>query len=82
MHGLLNVVLATHEAVHGAEADDLAGELSRQDAEVLVTAVSGLSTLDAERVRESFTGYGCCGVLDPLTELEALGLIPTKERQQ
>ena len=82
MHGLLNVLLATHEAVHGAEANDLAGELAREDAEVLVTAVSGLGTLDAERVRESFTAYGCCGVLDPLTELEALGLIPTKERQQ
>lgn len=80
MHGLLNVLLATHEALHGAEAGDLAGELTRHDTEVLVTAVSGLGSTDAERVRESFTAYGCCGVLDPLTELEALGLIPTKER--
>lgn len=82
MHGLLNVLLATHEALDGAQADDLAGELSRRDTEVLVTAVSSLGTVDAERVRESFTAYGCCGVLDPLTELEALGLIPTKEYHQ
>ena len=70
MHGLLNVLLATHEALHGAEAHELAGELGRRDTEVLVTAVASL-----ERVRASFTAFGCCGVLDPLTELEALGLI-------
>jgi hypothetical protein len=79
MHGLLNVLLATHEALHGAEAHELAGVLARHDTEVLVTALSSLSTDDAERVRESFTAYGCCGVLDPLTELRALGLIPAKE---
>jgi len=79
MHGLLNVLLATHEALGGTEAHDLAGILARHHAEVLVTAVSSLSTGDAEQVRESFTAYGCCGVLDPLTELEALGLITTEE---
>ena len=75
----VNVLLATHEALHGSEADELAGELARRDTEVLVTAVSSLGTAQAERTRASFTAYGCCGVLDPLTELEALGLIPTKE---
>ena len=75
MHGLLNVLLATHEALHGAEAHELAGELGRRDTEVLVTAVASLGTDEAERIRASFTAYGCCGVLDPLTELEALGLI-------
>ncbi|GAA2487696.1 hypothetical protein [Terrabacter carboxydivorans] len=74
-HGLLNVLLATHEALHGAEADELTGVLARHDTEVLVTALSGLDTDAAERVRASFASYGCCGVLDPLTELEALGLI-------
>ena len=43
--------------------------------EVLVTAVASLGADEAERIRASFTAYGCCGVLDPLTELEALGLI-------
>ncbi|KRB44240.1 hypothetical protein [Terrabacter sp. Root181] len=79
MHGLLNVLLATHEALNGAEAHELAGELARQDTEVVVTALSSLPTDDAERVRESFTAFGCCGVLDPLTELRALGLVHVKE---
>ena len=46
---------------------------------MLVTALSSLDADDAERVRGSFVSYGCCGVLDPLTELEALGLISVKE---
>jgi len=79
MHGLLNVLLATHEALNGAEAHELAGELARQDTEVVVTALSSLPTDDAERVRASFTAFGCCGVLDPLTELRALGLVHVKE---
>ncbi|MEW1955120.1 hypothetical protein [Terrabacter sp. NPDC080008] len=79
MHGLLNVLLATHEALHGAEARELAGELAREDTEVLVTAVSGISAVNAARVRRSLTAFGCCGVLDPLHELEALGLISAKE---
>ncbi|CAN7449803.1 hypothetical protein LJR027_002800 [Terrabacter sp. LjRoot27] len=79
MHGLLNVLLATHEALGGAEAHELSGALARRDTEVLVTALSSLSTEDAEQVRDSFTAFGCCGVLDPLTELEALGMITTEE---
>jgi hypothetical protein len=79
MHGVLNVLLATHEALHGAEAHDLAGELARDDTEVLVTAVSSLGAEDVARIRRSFTAFGCCGVLDPLQELEAFGLVTAKE---
>lgn len=79
MHGVLNVLLATHEALHGAEAHDLAGELARQDTEVLVTAVSSLGAEDVARTRRSFTAFGCCGVLDPLHELEAFGLVTAEE---
>ena len=40
---------------------------SAEDAEVLVTErVARLGADEAERVRASFTAYGCCGVLDPL----------------
>lgn len=75
MHGLLNVLLAVHEALDGAEAPHLAATLARTDAEVLVAAVSSLGHDEATRVRRAFSSYGCCGVLDPLHELEALGLV-------
>ena len=74
-HGLLNVVIATHEALAGAEGPELAHVLGQTSAELLAERVSRLTAVDAARVRASFTAYGCCGVLDPLVELAALGLI-------
>ena len=75
MHGLLNVVVATHEALDGAEAPALARVLGQTSAELLTDRVARMTAVDAARVRASFTAYGCCGVLDPLVELAALGLI-------
>lgn len=74
-HGLLNVLVATHEALGGAEAPELAQILAQSSAELLAERVSRLTAVDAARVRASFTACGCCGVLDPLVELAALGLI-------
>ncbi|MEO7754765.1 MAG: hypothetical protein ABIS35_15280 [Terracoccus sp.] len=74
-HGLLNVLLATHEALDGAESDELAGILAQTSAEVLVDRMIRLDADSAARVRASFTAYGCCGVLDPIGELTALGLL-------
>lgn len=79
-HGLLNVILATHEALDGAEAQELAETLGIRNAEVLTDRVSRLTAVAAARARGSFTAFGCCGVLDPLTELEALGLLPREGR--
>ena len=76
MHGLLNVLLATHEALQGAEAPELAAVLAMTDAELLVERVSRLTTEEVARTRASFAAYGCCGVLEPLTELSAVGLLP------
>lgn len=76
MHGVLNVLLATHEALEGAEAAELAEILSITDSEALVEQVSRLTPQQVARTRASFAAYGCCGVLEPLTELSALGLLP------
>jgi hypothetical protein len=78
MHGVLNVLVATHEALDGSEAPDLADILAVTDVEHLVDRVTALGGDDVARLRASFTGFGCCGVLDPLTELEALGLLPER----
>lgn len=76
MHGVLNVLLATHEALNGAEAPELAETLAVADAEQLVERVIRLTPQEAEQTRASLTAYGCCGVLEPLEELVALGLLP------
>jgi hypothetical protein len=76
-HGLLNVLLAVHEALDGAEAPELADVLAVTDTELLTDRVAALSAVDASRLRRTFRSFGCCGVTDPLTELEALGLVHT-----
>ena len=78
MHGLLNVLVATHDALEGAGTAHVARTLEVTDVEHLVGRLTALDTEDIERLRASFTGFGCCGVLDPLTELEALGLLPER----
>ena len=78
MHGLLNALVATHDALEGAGPPDLARVLAVTHVEHLVDRVTDLDALDIERLRASFTGFGCCGVLDPLNELEALGLLPER----
>jgi len=78
MHGLLNVLIATHDALEGEEAPALARTLAVTDVEHLVDRVLHLTPEETARARASFTAYGCCSVLDPLTELEALGLLPER----
>jgi hypothetical protein len=75
MHGLLNVLVATEHGLDGAESHEIASILGRRDTEILTSAASAIHTDQAVRIRHRFTAYGCCGVLDPLTELEALGLL-------
>ncbi|MGA8980339.1 MAG: hypothetical protein WB473_14625, partial [Pedococcus sp.] len=74
-HGLLNVLVAVHRALTGAEVLDLADTLSQRDVGTLVTAVVALGAAEAAAVRSSFTAYGCCGVTDPLGELSTLHLL-------
>lgn len=74
-HGLLNVLAATHQAIQGAQAPAVESTLAGRDARALVAAVADLTSAEATAVRGLFTAYGCCGVLDPIGELAALGLI-------
>jgi hypothetical protein len=76
MHGLVNVLVAVHEALGGAEADSLADVLRQTRSEPLVEALSAPTPEQDGEIRAKFTSYGCCGVLEPLSELEALGLLP------
>jgi hypothetical protein len=74
-HGLLNVVCAVRWALNGEEVDELVPLLAERDTATLVAQVVRMSAADASIVRAFFTAYGCCGVLDPIGELAALGLI-------
>jgi hypothetical protein len=70
-HGILNVLAAVEVLVDGATVDEAVEVLRRTDP----ATVAGWSEDTAARVRRRFRSFGCCGVLDPVRDLVALGLI-------
>lgn len=70
--GFLGILLAVHAALLG---DDVAAALTDRDEASIGSAVRALSEADAVNVRNVFTSFGCCDVLDPIRDLAALGLI-------
>ena len=72
-HGVANVLLATHAAAAGATQEDVAEVLEQRDATALSAGLGALTEDQAHVVRSLWASFGCCGVLDPLEELDALG---------
>ncbi|OFS07658.1 hypothetical protein HMPREF3099_10110 [Kytococcus sp. HMSC28H12] len=75
MHGMLNVVVATHGALCGLGPDDVAAALAERDARAVADTVLALDSGAVEGVRAAWTSFGCCGVTDPLTEAAELGVL-------
>lgn len=73
--GFLGILLAVHAALSG---DDVSAALTNRDEESTGAAIRALSEADAVTVRNVFTSFGCCDVLDPIRDLAALGLIPER----
>ena len=78
-HGFLNVLLAVEALTEGASTSVAEDWLQETDSHVLGRAVSLWSSADVARTRAVFTSFGTCGVLEPVQDLAALGLLsPTK----
>ncbi|HEX7461187.1 MAG TPA: hypothetical protein VF317_03350 [Dermatophilaceae bacterium] len=74
--GFLNVIAATRWALaHGAEIPEMESLLSQRDPIPILDIITRMSQADASVVRAFFTAYGCCGVMDPIGDLAALGLV-------
>ncbi|GAA1933298.1 hypothetical protein [Kitasatospora viridis] len=74
-HGFLNVLLATHLALGGAEHPELAAALGQRDGAQVAQGLSGLSPERTAALRAAFTGFGTCSIAEPLADLAALGLV-------
>jgi hypothetical protein len=70
-HGFLNVLAAVEALVEGVSVADGADVLRHADP----AAIGKWSNETAARVRRRFRSFGCCGVLDPVHDLVALGMI-------
>ena len=74
-HGFLNVLAAVDALVEGAAVPEAAEVLRSADP----ARIGKWSEQTVARVRRRFRSFGCCGVLDPVGDLVALGLIEEPE---
>jgi len=79
-HGLLNVLLALHAALGGADVAEVEQVLTRTDVASLTAAARELTDDDAAAIRAHLASFGCCGVTDPIDDLAALGLLQEAAR--
>jgi hypothetical protein len=74
-HGFLNVLLATHALLTGADTAEAAGVLSDRDGRALAARAAALTPEQVERVRSSFRSFGTCSIVEPLDDLVVLGVL-------
>ncbi|MYS78707.1 hypothetical protein [Embleya scabrispora] len=74
-HGYLNLMLATHHAVAGAEPDAIADVLALRDSAELTRMAHDLTLTERTRLRGYLTSYGTCSVAEPLQDALTLGLL-------
>jgi hypothetical protein len=74
-HGFLNLLLAVEALVDGASEAEAAVLLEPNDRTGLVDKIGSWTDAEASRARRRLRSFGCCGVLDPVGDLVALGLV-------
>ncbi len=79
-HGFLNLLLATHMALTGADTAELAEILADRDGSALAQQLAALTDGETAAVRAAFRSFGTCSIGDPLTELVDLHLLPAALR--
>lgn len=74
-HGFLTLMIALAALIDGADRGDAANILGWSDAERVARTVAGWDGATVDGVRRRFRSFGCCGVHDPVADLQALGLL-------
>ncbi|MGW6333430.1 hypothetical protein [Nocardia rhamnosiphila] len=79
-HGFLNLLLATHLALAGADTGALEAVLANRNGAAIAAELAALSEAEEKAVRAAFRSFGTCSISDPLTELVDLNLLPAALR--
>ena len=74
--GFLNVLAATHAALEGVGADEVAHRLDAHDPVEVRAALDSAGEDALASARRWFVSFGSCSVLEPLEDLVDLGLLP------
>jgi hypothetical protein len=80
-HGFLNILWAVVMAQAGVPVARLTEILEEHDRDTVAQVASSWSAADTAAARGTFVSFGCCGVQDPVRDLQALGMLtpPTEE---
>ncbi|GAY07395.1 hypothetical protein [Pseudonocardia sp. N23] len=76
-HGFLNLLLATEALVAGGTEQDARVLLAERDPADVAARVAALDDDRVRAVRATFTSFGTCSMVEPLTELIELGVVVT-----
>jgi nucleotide-binding universal stress UspA family protein len=79
-HGFLNVLLAVDALASGAPPSVAAAWLEEERPGTVATAVRTWTPARVTRARAVFTSFGTCSIAEPVHDLVALGLLPSRER--
>jgi hypothetical protein len=74
-HGFLPLLAAVDALLGGASQVVAADLLTGRDRPAVLESLGGWSETRSARVRSRLRSFGCCGVLDPVADLVALGLL-------
>jgi hypothetical protein len=74
-HGFLNLLASLEALIEGATQSEAVELLARVDPDDVLSRVTGWDEVTAGKIRRRFVGFGCCGVLDPVNDLVASGLV-------
>ena len=74
-HGFLTLLAAVDALAGGASVADAAELLAGGEQAAVLGALASWSGTRADGVRRRLRSFGCCGVVDPLADLVALGLL-------
>lgn len=74
-HGFVHLLASLQALIEGATVSDAVDLLARVDPGEVRNRVAGWDEVTAGKVRRRFLGFGCCGVLDPVNDLVASGLV-------
>lgn len=74
-HGFLNVLLATHAALDGAQTEEVAALLGLREAAAVADRIRALDDDQVKATRRMFRSFGTCSISEPVEDLIALRLI-------
>jgi hypothetical protein len=77
-HGFLNIALAVRELLRGARPDYVRAALAESDVDRIAAAISGLTGTETAQLRSLFRSFGTCSVDEPLSDLQAMGLVGSR----